>query len=258
MAEKAETPPTPQPHRNRHRFLKAIVWIFCIFIVLIVAVYFVGTSSAFLKGVILPRVSKSLNAEITVADASIHPFKEVVLHNLVVKTTGDEPLVTAQEVHARYSLMDIIGGKIHIDEAVLSSPKVVLIQNADGTSNLDPITKSQKEKPKTEKEKEAEKPGKPSKPADIDIKKVALNDGTIQIKNYQHGNRDVTELSHVNLTLDDLKNGQSGKLTLNADLKMEKNPPAPETNGVMEAKIKGNFSYALGAEIGRASCRERV
>ena len=82
-----------------------------------------------------------MNADITVADASIHPFKEVVLHNLVVKTTGDEPLVTAPEVHAKYSLMDMIGGKIHVDLAELNSPKVVIIQNADGTSNLDPLTK---------------------------------------------------------------------------------------------------------------------
>lgn len=249
MAEKVETAPTPQPSKKRHRLLKAIVWIFCIFIALLVAVYFIGTSSAFLKGYILPKVSKSLNAEVTVGDASIHPFKEVVLHNFVVKTTGDQPLVTAQEVHARYSLMDIIGGKIHVDEAVLSSPKVVVIQNADGTSNLDPLTRGQKEKPKTEKEKKAEQPSKPSKPPEIDIKKVALNDATVQqIKIYKDGKRDVTELSHVNVTLEDLKNGQTGKLALNADVKMDQNPPTG-TNGVLEAKVKGNFSFALGPDI---------
>ena len=64
-----------------------------------------------------------------------------------------------------------------------------------------------------------------------------------------NGHRDVTEISHVNVAIDDLKNGQSGKLTLNADVKMESNPPAPETNGVLEAKLKGNFSFALGADL---------
>ncbi len=249
MPEKAETAPTPQPPKKRHRLLKAILWLFCIFVALLVAVYFVGTSSAFLKGYILPKVGKSLNAEVTVDDASIHPFKEVVLHNFVVKTTGDQPLVTAQEVHARYSLMDIIGGKIHVDEAVLSSPKVVVVQNADGTSNLDPLTKGQKEKPKTEKEKKTEQPSKPSKPPEIDIKKVALNDATVrQIKIYKDGKRDVTELSHVNVTLDDLKNGQTGKLALDANVKVDQNPPTG-TNGVLEAKLKGNFSFALGPDI---------
>ena len=83
---------------------------------LLVVVYFVATSGAFFKGVILPRVSKAMNAEVTVSDASISPFSQVVLHNLKVQTTGAEPLVTAAEVRLRYSLMDIIGGNIHVDE----------------------------------------------------------------------------------------------------------------------------------------------
>ena len=99
MAEKIETPQASQPPKKRRRLLKAIVWLFGIFIILLVGVYFVGTSSTFLKSVILPRVSKSMNAEVTVTDASIHPFKEVVLHNFTVKTTGDQPLITAPEVH---------------------------------------------------------------------------------------------------------------------------------------------------------------
>jgi hypothetical protein len=250
MAEKIETPQTPQPSKKRRRLLKAMTWLFVILIILFGGVYFAGTSSAFLKSVILPRASKSMNANITVEDASIHPFKEVVLHNLVVKTTGDEPLVTAPEVHAKYSLIDMIGGKIHVELAELNSPKVVLIQNADGTSNLDPLTKGQTEKPKATGEKKTEQPAKPSKPPEIDIKKVALNDATVrQIKIYKNGNRDVTELSHVNVSLDDLKNGQSGKLTLSGDVKIDSNPPAPQTNGVLEAKMKGNFSFALGADL---------
>src|ERR1043165_9086685 len=210
MAQKIETSQTPPPQptpRKRHRLLKTLVWLFCIFVILLVAVYFVGTSSVFLKSVILPKVGKSMNADITVSDASIHPFKEIVLHNFTVKTTGDEPLVVAPEVHAKYSLMDIIGGKIQVELAELNSPKIVLIQNADGTSNLDPLTKGQKEQPKAPSEKKTEQPGKPSKPPQIDIKKVALNDATIrQIKIYDNGHRDVTEFSHVNVTLDDLNN----------------------------------------------------
>src|SRR2546426_11721370 len=109
----ADTSVAPPPPRKRRRWLRALGWIFVIFIVLLVAVYFVGTSSAFFKGFILPRVSKSINAQVTVSEASISPFKEVILHNFQVRTTGEEPLVTSPEVRARYSLMDIIGGNIH-------------------------------------------------------------------------------------------------------------------------------------------------
>ena len=88
---------------------------FLILIVLLVVLFFVATSGAFLKSVILPRASKSLNAQITVDDASISPFSQVILKNLRVQTTGAEPLVTANEVRLRYSLMDIIKGHINVD-----------------------------------------------------------------------------------------------------------------------------------------------
>src|SRR5439155_4893218 len=104
----------PAPGRRR-RWLRTLLWIACVFIVLLVAVYFVGTSSAFFQAVILPRIGKSLNATIKVSDASISPFKEVILHNLKVRTTGEQPLLTAPEVRARYVLMDIIRGDIHVD-----------------------------------------------------------------------------------------------------------------------------------------------
>lgn len=244
MAEATVSTPAP---RKRHGLLRAVAWILGVLIVLVVVVYFVGTSSAFFKGVILPRVSKSINAQVTVSDASISPFHQVVLRDLKVQTTGSEPLLTAPEVRLRYSLMDIIGGHINVDEATVSSPTVVVIQNPDGTSNLDPILQSQKkqEKPSTSTS---------SKPMHIDIKKVALTEATVrQVKLYKGNNRDVTELSHVNVTLDNLQNGQTAKLTLAALMKMENNPPAPGTNGLLEAKANGNFSLALTPDLKPAS-----
>jgi uncharacterized protein involved in outer membrane biogenesis len=238
---------SPAP-RKRRSWLRAVVWVLGILIILVVVVYFVATSSGFLKAMILPKVSKAINAEVTVSDASISPFSQVVLHNLKVQTTGSEPLVTAPEVRLRYSLMDIIGGHINVDEVTLSSPTVVLVQNPDGTSNLDPILESQKKQP--------EKPAKPStsKPLQINVKKVALTDATVrQVKLYKGNNRDVTELSHVNVTVDNLQNGQSGKLALAANIKIENNPPAPGTNGLLEAKLSGNFTLGLTSDLKPAS-----
>src|ERR1041385_2237782 len=129
MAEITATTPAP---RKRRSWLRIIGLVFAIFIALLVVVYFVGTSSAFVKGVILPKVSKSLNANVTVSDASINPFSQVVFKDLKVQTTGTEPLVTAPEVRLRYSLMDIIGGHINVDEVAVTSPTIGLIENPDG------------------------------------------------------------------------------------------------------------------------------
>src|SRR4051812_38553764 len=241
MANSNAPTSAPAP-RKRHGFLKFLAWFFGLLIILLVLAYFVGTSSGFVKSVILPKAGKSINSDITVSEASISPFKEVYLKDLKVKPHGQETLVTAPEVRVRYKLMDVIRGNIDVDEMTLSAPTVTLVQNPDGSSNLDPITKSQKEQPK-----EAEK--KPSKPTQLDLKKLSLTDTTIRsVKIYANGNRDTAELSHVNISADNLKNGQTGNLALDANLKVESNPPSG-TNGTLEAKLKGAFKVALSADL---------
>ena len=242
----AQTPP-----RRRRGWLRILALTAGALFVLLVAVYFVATSSAFFKGVILPRVSDSLHAEVTVSDASIHPFRGVVLHDLKVQAKGREPVVTAPEVRVRYSLFDILGGNIHVDEIALVSPTVLVVQNPDGSSNLDPFLKSQKEKPAEKKPAQASTASKPTR---IDLRKLTLTGATVRmITNYPGGNRDVMELTNVNVTVDGLKNGQTGKLQLSAGIRIDNHPPAPGTNGLLAATLNGNFAFALTPDLKPAS-----
>ena len=229
---------TPEKQRG---WLRAIAWVFGILITLLVAVYFVATSGAFLKGVILPQVGKAIHAKVTVSDASISPFSQVVLQNLKVQTTGAEPLVSAAEVRLRYSLMNIIRGNIRVDEVTLSSPTIILVENPDGSSNLDPILKSQQ----TEKKPAptAQAPAA-AKPLQLDLRKFALTDATFRrVTNNKNGTRDLAEFSRVNVTLDDVKNGQTGKLGLAAEIRVE------NTNGVLQAKLGGHYTFAMAANL---------
>jgi hypothetical protein len=248
MANDTVAPSSPPKKR---RFLRILLWIVGVFVILIAAVYFVGTSSAFLKGFILPRVSKSINADVTVSEASLHPFKEVVLKDLKVQPTGQEPLLTAPQVVLRYSLMDIIGGNIHVDEVTVTSPTISVLEKADGSHNFDPLLKPPQEKPKgKEKEKAPEQPSKPSKPPQVDVRKVAVTGATLRyVKEHKGGTRDTDEIANLNVTLDNLKNGQTGKLALGADINVEQNPPAPATNGSLQAKLDGHFEFALTSDL---------
>src|SRR5262245_22017678 len=112
---------------------KKLLWFGIGILILLLVLYFVATSAAFLKSVILPRAGKSLNVTITVGDATIKPFSGVVIHDLKVTPNGADTLLTAQEVRARYSLFKIIGGTIKVDEVALVSPVVQLVENADGS-----------------------------------------------------------------------------------------------------------------------------
>src|SRR4030095_5003319 len=110
-----------------------------VMLLLLIVAYFVATSTVFLKGIILPRVSRSLNGELTVADASISPFSKIVLRQIKLHTPGAEPLFSAQELQIRCGLFSILGGKINIQELTLTAPTLQIVENPDGTRNLDPL-----------------------------------------------------------------------------------------------------------------------
>ncbi len=229
------------------RWLRALAWGGGILTVLLVLAYFVATSSGFFKGVVLPRVSKAMNARITVSDARISPFSQVVLRDVKVQTTGTEPLATVTEARLRYSLMAILGGNIRVDELTLSSPAVTVVENPDGTSNLDPLWETQTA-PTTGKEPAP--PAKPAQPPQIDLKKFSVRDATIrQVKSRTNGPPDVTEFSHVNVTVDDLRNGQKGKLALDGDIRVA------TTNGLLQGKVDGSYDFALAADLKPASIK---
>jgi uncharacterized protein involved in outer membrane biogenesis len=216
-------------------------------LLILTVLYFVATSSAFFKTVVLPRASKALNAQITVGDASVSPFSRVALKDVQVKTTTAEPLVVVQEVRVRYSLWAILKGSVKVDELFVASPRVTLVTDAAGRSNLDPITG----RPAAT----VQKPERPtSKPPRIDIKKVTVENAVIRlVQEHKGGGRDLTELRKANLNVTDLKNGQTGKLTLTTEMSIEQNRPAPAINGSAQAQLESSFNVGLASDLNLAS-----
>lgn len=245
---------TVTPSKPKRRWLRALVWLFLILVAILVVAYFVGTSSAFFKGVILPRVSQAINASVTVSDASISPFKQVVLKDLKVQAAGQEPLLTAPEVRLDYSLMDIMGGRINVGLVSISSPTVALVENPDGTSNLDPLLKAQQKPGGQPAQPPEAKTAKESKPMQLDLRKFSLTDATVRrVKLYAGGKRDLAELAHLNVSVENLKNGQTGKLVVSGDINMQNNPPAAGQAGALLASLDSQFSLALTPELKPAS-----
>jgi uncharacterized protein involved in outer membrane biogenesis len=173
----------------------------------------------------------------------------VTLRQLKVKTTGTEPLLTAEEIRLRYGLFAIMRGTLKVDEVTIASPVVQIIEQADGTSNLDPLLK-QGSKPAPAP---APAPAS-SKPPQFDMKNFALKNATVRhVKNLKGGGREVAELTGVNVTLDQLKNGQPGKLTSSAAFKLTR-----PTNDLLEAKSTGNIEFTLGADLMPQTVKAKV
>src|ERR1035437_7319993 len=177
------------------RALPIAAWVAGVLVILTLVAYPVVTSSGFIKGVILPRVSAVIHADVTVTGISVHPFSKITVRGLKVQAKGQEPVITAPEVSASYSLWSILGGNPSVYEAALVSPTVALVENPDGSSNLDALKASNK-KPS---ESKPPRPGKSSKPPQIDLRKLTLSNATIRrIKNYPGSRCDSLELANVN------------------------------------------------------------
>lgn len=238
------------PSRKRRRgWLRILAWLVVLLLILIVVAYFVVTNPAFIKGVVLPRLSGALDANVTVSNVSLSPSKQIVLRDLKVQTKGQAPVFSAAEVSVRYHLWDILGGNLHVDEIALSSPTVELVENPDGSSNLDPLLKALHGKPA-----EAGTPQpKSSKAPRIDLGKLALrNASLVEIKNYSGGRSNVLALTNLDLTLSNVKNGQPAVLQWSAILWIDDHPPGG-TNGFLAAAITGNFNVALTPDLKPAS-----
>jgi uncharacterized protein involved in outer membrane biogenesis len=178
MTEDNSAPASPQPAPKKSGLLRKLGLGAAGLLVLLLVGYFLVTSAMFQKGVVLPRVAKALGADLTVEDTTISPFSRVVLNGVKLQVPGAaEPIFTAKEIRARYSLLAIIGGNIAVEEAAVAGATINVVQNPDGTFNFTPILKATESK--------EPKPAAPAKsasaaPPQLNIKTIAVTDSTIR------------------------------------------------------------------------------
>jgi len=232
---------------KKRRWLKILGIVCGSVALLLVAAYFVVTSAWFLKLVILPKASAALNATITVGDASISPFSSITLSKLRVQTTGAEPLLRAEEVHCRYSLWAILRGDIRVAEATLDAPVIELVENADGTSNLDPLLKPGGG--------EAKAGAGSSGPLRLELEQIAVKNGKLRyVKVLPNGGKQVAEVGGLNLTVDTVANEREGKVHVGTDLRFDQGLGGP-TNGVVRGRLDGDLDIMLDAKLSPASVK---
>lgn len=228
----------PQPAPRKRGWLRKLLYVFVALVVLMVAAWFILTSDAFFKGTIIPRIGKAMNGTMSAEAASISPFSQVTMRGLKFLTVGDEPLLTAGEVRARYDLMAILRGTVKVDEVLIDSPVVTVVENADGTRNTDKLPKGEKDKKES------------TEAPQVDLKQFLLKNATVRyIKHHPGGTRDLVEISGLNITLADVKNGAAGKLDFALAGKVELNPPNPEQRGALVLKHDGKYTFTLGPDL---------
>ncbi|MFO1497952.1 MAG: AsmA-like C-terminal region-containing protein [Verrucomicrobiota bacterium] len=213
-------------------------------IVLAIVLYFVVTSSGFLKAVVLPRVSQSLHAQVTADQVSLRPFSQLTLTKLVVQTPGAPPIVTADQVQVRFSLWSFLTGNYVIDELALTAPTVQRVQEANGTSNTDPLTQP---RPTTEARDD-----KAAKPIRLTLQNVVLTNATLRsVTKTKAGSTQTAELRGFNLGLTRIQNGQPGRLQVASVVRLENEagPTGAATNDLLSATLNTTLDYKLGGDL---------
>jgi hypothetical protein len=245
LANMTTSPATSASAPKRTSWIRRLTWVAAALFLLLIVFYFVATSAFFLKGVILPKVGKSMNAKVTVADASISPFSRVHLKGLMVQTVGPEPLMSADEVQVRYSLMSIMKGVMKVDELTVVNPKIRLRHNADGSSNLDPILKNQK----------SDSPSSgSSEPLKLDVGKVVISNGDVEmIQRMANGTETRVSLSKLNFNLQNLRNGQTAQLHVDGSSQWYSGTAT--SNNTANFDVKSDLNVGLTPSLGLAMAK---
>ena len=105
----AYTNPSKSKPTKRSSWFRKLALGAGIFILLMAGVYFIVTSSAFLKASVLPRVGKAIGADLNAEAVTLSPFSQVVLKKMRLQTIGAEPLVTADEATVKSKLQRRVG-----------------------------------------------------------------------------------------------------------------------------------------------------
>ena len=207
---------------------------------LLVIGYFVATSSGFLKSMILPKVGAAIGMQVTADEISLSPFSQVVVRGLKVESPGAEPLFQSGEIKVKYDLAAIMKGRITVSEIAVASPVIRVAYN-DKTSNLDPIFKTLAASP-------AKPAAKSSQPVQLDLKNLSITGAKISyVKIGADKSKMAVDLSNVNLAVDQVQNGQPGKITLSADTLFEQSNST--TNSTLQNKITGTLGFKIGADL---------
>jgi uncharacterized protein involved in outer membrane biogenesis len=234
MSDQWAPAPAPKPPR---RWPRRLAWAAAALVLLLVILYFVVTSHAFLEAFVLPKAGAALGTPVSVGNSSISPFRKVVLRDVKLGGSAfEEPVIAAREVRVRYSLRDILRGHINIHELSIISPVIQIVQQEDGTSNLDPFLKSSSEPPA---------PEAPSKPVQLHLGRFLLTNALVRFtKNLPGGGREFAELSNVNIAAGDIGNARAGTLNFRTGMHFERTPGQNSTNAtaeLIEAKLAGGF-----------------
>lgn len=185
--------------------------VFVLFVALIILVKVVISPEQVKKN-ILPRISASLNRQVSLGDVSVSIFSGIRLHDLVIQDKeGTQPFLKAGALRLDYRFWPLLRKRVEIKEIRLESPLVRVVRYADGTFNYSDLTDKKEQPAPADKEKS---------PIDLAVSQVTLTDGTMIFDDRQGlgGKPYVTEVSAIQMDAKNISREGEFPVFMKADL----------------------------------------
>lgn len=233
------------------RFVKYLLFCGGGLLILLALAYFIGTSGWFIRTVILPRVGKTVNANITAGDISLSPFSKIEIKNLALTTTDNRPIASFSNISARYDLMKILRGNIEVGEVILDSPVINYEINEDGTSNIDKLGGTSAPSPK---------PSQTARPLNLFLGSLVINNGTVNFTQKSKTGSINAVVNNLNLKINGVKNGGAPSLSLSAiwNLVISSATNKNELNGNAKANLELSLNTELMPQNGKGNVELNV
>lgn len=228
------------------RWLKILGFTVAFLGLLVVGAYLVLTSGWFFKTVLLPKAGEAMQAKLTAEEAQLSPWSGVSMRGFKMETTGAVPLLGVRQISVRYSsLSDLLKGRIFLDEITVDGLEVRL-EEVDGRNNWDSLGKG--------RAASAQAPASSPAP-EVLIKKIVLSNATLSYSQGQSTQRQVMELSGLQLTVENLGNGQTAALRSQGNLRWRRTEGASADELTCPLQVEAQVALDAGLMPGSAKGR---
>ena len=204
---------------------------------LIICLFLIITTQPFLKSIVLPIISSSIDAEISSKYVYISLLKgEVELNDFDLVSNDKSYSVKAEKFAGKIKLLDLLENKITISYLELDKAQINVIENiAENIGNESNIVDENNEKEEDKKD---------SEPLLFDIKDVKINNVNFIYEMIRSKKVDssILELKNINLLLPKLKTNDKGVVKYSFDIEVIA-PNLKEKNA--KGNLKGNTEFEL-------------
>jgi len=172
-------PPRKAGGRSRSRVLWRVAGLCAAALVVLLALVallptLLSTASG--RGWVLSRVNKRLNGKLAIGGWSLGWFSPIRVREMRLSDSAGQPVVEVKGISVPRGLAAFLGSSYDLGEVGLDSPRVYIVLNRDGTTNLERIVQapSPSVRPPVSE--------KPARPLGFEIRgHVALKDGEVTI-----------------------------------------------------------------------------